>query len=170
VVSYFRGGPDDWKPGLETFGEGVYADLWPGIDLVYRGAVDKLKYEFVVRPGADPRKIRLRYRGAEAVRLTDAGALRVETPLGTGTIPIGNRTLGLSPDPLLSVSVNGYWPWMFASYRGFIDSRGHASAAIHLPNLTALRGLRIHTAFVTLSPPAPWGIKSISNTFSFTVQ
>jgi len=105
------------------------------------------------------------------VSTDDAGLFyQAASSLGTGPIPIGNRTLGLSPDPLLSVSVNGYWPWMFANYRGFIDSQGHASAAIHLPNVTALRGLRIHTAFVTLSPPAPWGIKSISNTFSFTVQ
>ena len=42
-------------------------------------------------------------------------------------------------------------------------------AAIHIPNLPALIGVRLHSAFVTLGPSAPSGIRSISNTFSFTI-
>ena len=80
VFSYFTGPEKDWKTGLRTFTRVVYEDLWPGIDLVYRGTVDRLKYEFRVEAGADPEKIRLRYRGATSVRETDAGSLRVETP------------------------------------------------------------------------------------------
>lgn len=38
--------------------------------------------DFVVRPGADPAKIRLAYLGAESVTLTDDGALDIGTPLG----------------------------------------------------------------------------------------
>ena len=30
----------------------LYRDLWPGIDLCYSGGQDRLKYEFVLRPGA----------------------------------------------------------------------------------------------------------------------
>jgi hypothetical protein len=82
VVSYFKGPEKDWKTGLKTYAKIVYEDLWPGIDLVYRGTVNKLKYEFVVKPGADPKQIRLRYTGAEEVRITDAGALDVTTPVG----------------------------------------------------------------------------------------
>ena len=51
VVSYFKGKPEDWKAGLPTYLQIVYTDIWPGIDLVYSGTFDRLKYEFVLRPG-----------------------------------------------------------------------------------------------------------------------
>ena len=51
--------------------------------LVYSGTSNKLKYEFVVHPGADPGKIRLAYRGASGVRVNKEGQLEMETPLGT---------------------------------------------------------------------------------------
>ncbi len=82
VVSYFKGPRADWKTGLATYGRVVYANLWPGIDLVYSGAGGRLKYTFVVRPGADPKRIRLAYRGATAVRVSPEGQLAVSTPVG----------------------------------------------------------------------------------------
>jgi len=81
VISYFKGKPEEWKSGMPTYSKVVYANLWPGIDLVYSGTNDKLKYEFVVRPGADPEKIRLAYRGASGVSVNEEGQLEVETPL-----------------------------------------------------------------------------------------
>jgi len=89
--------------------------------------------------------------------------------LGTGPILIGNRKVGLSPDDLLAVSVIGLWPAIFSGYRGVIDSRGQAQAAIHIPTTAALIGVRLHSAFVTSSSAAPSGITSASNTFSFTI-
>jgi len=89
--------------------------------------------------------------------------------LGAGPIPFDNRKLGLSTDAILVVSVNDLWPSVFSSYRGVIDRKGQAKAAINIPNIVALIGVRLHTAFVTLDPSAPSGIKSISNTFSFSV-
>ena len=81
-ISYFRGKPEEWKTGLPAYSKIIYRDLWPGIDLVYMGEFDKLKYDFVVHPGADPAKIRLAYRGAERVALTAEGRLEVKTPGG----------------------------------------------------------------------------------------
>ena len=83
VVSYFRGKPQEWRTGLATFSRIIYRNLWPGIDLVYRGTVNRLKYEFVVHPGADPSKIRLAYRGAERLAVDDDGRLCVTTPVVT---------------------------------------------------------------------------------------
>jgi len=83
VFSYFKGPEKEWKTGLRTYANVVYEDLWPGIDLIYHGTVNKLKYEFLVSPGADSAKIRLRYRGVTSLSTTDAGALRVETPEGS---------------------------------------------------------------------------------------
>ena len=82
VVSYFKGRPSEWKTDLPTYATVVYEDLWPGIDLVYGSEAGKLKYTFNVEPGADPSLIRLAYRGASAVRMTEAGRLSVVTPAG----------------------------------------------------------------------------------------
>jgi hypothetical protein len=82
LVSYFKGRPEDWVTGLKTYSKLVYRDLWPGIDLEYYGLVDKLKYQFVVHPGADPSQIRLAYHGATEVAVDQAGRLQVFTPLG----------------------------------------------------------------------------------------
>jgi len=82
VISYFKGSPDQWHTGLPTYARLVYPDLWPGIDLVYYGTVNRLKYEFIVHPGADPAQIRLAYCGATGVMLNTAGQLEITTPLG----------------------------------------------------------------------------------------
>src|SRR6266545_441842 len=57
VVSYFKGRPEEWKAGLPTYASITYAALWPGIDLVYSGTADRLKYSFLVKPGADPGQV-----------------------------------------------------------------------------------------------------------------
>jgi hypothetical protein len=82
VISYFRGGADDSHTGLPAYSRIVYHDLWPGIDLAYYGTVNKLKYEFIVRPGADPSIIRLAYRGAANLTVDNEGRLEVKTQLG----------------------------------------------------------------------------------------
>jgi hypothetical protein len=82
VVSYFKGPREQWKTGLKTYAGLVYRDLWPGIDLVFNGTVDRLKYTFLIHPGADPDSIKLAYRGATAVTLTSGGELEVSTPVG----------------------------------------------------------------------------------------
>ncbi len=82
VVSYFKGQSEDWRTGLPTYSKIIYRDLWPGIDLLYCGTVNRLKYEFIVHPGADPSAIRLAYRGAEKVAVDEDGRLQVTTPLG----------------------------------------------------------------------------------------
>jgi len=80
VVSWFKGPTRRGTTGMPTFGRIRYPNLWPGVDLIYREAEGRLKYDFVVRPGADPAVIRLRIRGATAVEITDQGALHIETP------------------------------------------------------------------------------------------
>jgi uncharacterized protein (TIGR03437 family) len=80
--SYFRGARDQWRAGLPAYRGIVYRDLWPGIDLVYAGTVERMKYSFVVKPGADPGRIRLAYRGASRVAINSTGELEVQTPNG----------------------------------------------------------------------------------------
>ncbi|MBI1740442.1 MAG: SBBP repeat-containing protein [Candidatus Koribacter versatilis] len=82
VMSYFKGQQREWKTGLPMYTSIVYPNLWPGIDLVYSGDQSRMKYTFVVQPGADPKQIRLAYRGADALRVNAAGQLEVSTPAG----------------------------------------------------------------------------------------
>lgn len=82
LVSYFKGPPEKWKAGLSTYRSIVYSDLWPGIDLIYSGTVNRLKHTFLVKPGADPAQVKLAYRGVSGVRVSEAGQLEVETPAG----------------------------------------------------------------------------------------
>ena len=81
VISYFKGPREEWTTGLPTYASLVYRDLWPGIDLVYTGTGSRLKYTFLVQPGADPNQIKLAYRGASEVQINEAGQLEVSTPL-----------------------------------------------------------------------------------------
>ena len=74
-----NGGVKDRGSGLRA--GGVPGPL-PGIDLVYRGDVHRLKYEFFMRPGADPGRIRLQYEGVESLHVRGDGALEVVTPGG----------------------------------------------------------------------------------------
>jgi hypothetical protein len=84
TMNYLLGSDSStWQAGIPTFGEVVYRDLWPGIDMVFRGANGKLKYEFVAQPGADPSAIRLAYRGADGLALSAAGELLIQMPWGT---------------------------------------------------------------------------------------
>jgi hypothetical protein len=64
-VNYLIGNdPNEWHTDLPTYGQVVYRDLWPGVDMVFRGNASRLKYEFLVRPGARVADIQLAYRGA----------------------------------------------------------------------------------------------------------
>ncbi len=102
---------------------------------------------------------------------SDAGkAYQAASSFGLGPIPIGSRVLNLSIDALLDITVNNYLPMIFKNYAGNLDAKGKAKAQIMIPNAPVLKGIRIHSAFVTLDASAPFGISLISNTASFTIN
>jgi hypothetical protein len=80
-VNYLMG--SERHTGLPTYGRVIYRDLWPGIDMVFRGKGGRLNYEFRLRPGAKVSDIHLAYAGAEGVSLSRSGKLLIDTPLGT---------------------------------------------------------------------------------------
>ncbi len=82
-ANYFRGNdPSQWKTDVPNYAEVRYHDLYPGIDMVYAGGENTLKYDFIVSPGSDPSRIRLTYEGATGIRVNAAGDLEVDTPAG----------------------------------------------------------------------------------------
>ncbi len=82
VVNYFKGSdPSGWLPGIPTYGRVRYADVYPGIDLLFRGSGEGLEYDFVVAPGADPQAISMRFRSSESLRI-EGDDLVIATPAG----------------------------------------------------------------------------------------
>jgi hypothetical protein len=82
TVNHLTGAKSAWKSGLPTYEELAYRELWPGVDMVFRGQGGELKYEFHLRPGADPRDIRLVYAGANGLSVDPDGILTIHTQLG----------------------------------------------------------------------------------------
>lgn len=78
-TNYYLGDRANWHTGVAQFERVAYRAVYPGIDVVYYGNRNQLEYDFVLQPGADPRSIRLEFRGANHVRLTPEGDLLVES-------------------------------------------------------------------------------------------
>jgi len=74
--------PAQWRVGLRGFQEVLYPDLYDGIDLVYRTTEQGVKYEFLVRPGADPSRISIEYSGTGEVMIDASGGVVAPTAVG----------------------------------------------------------------------------------------
>ena len=78
-ITYLLGNdPARHVSNAPAFGEVIYHEIYPGINLRVYAFYETLKYEFTVKPGADPSPIRLNYTGADAVSLYE-GKLLVKT-------------------------------------------------------------------------------------------
>jgi hypothetical protein len=51
--------PRKWRTHLPNYRRVRYRHVYPGIDIVYYGNPGELEFDFIVEPGADPRRIRL---------------------------------------------------------------------------------------------------------------
>jgi len=81
--NFFLGNdPQNWHADVPAFGEVVYHDLWPGIDLVFRQEAGHVTYEVLSAEGSDPDQLRFRYEGADVVSRNEDGSYLIETPRG----------------------------------------------------------------------------------------
>jgi hypothetical protein len=77
-VDYFLGGdPAKWRTNVPAFARVKYANVYPGIDLVFYGNQRQIEYDFIVAPGADPKAIDLNLEGARNLRVNARGDLLV---------------------------------------------------------------------------------------------
>jgi hypothetical protein len=82
--NYFIGNdPTQWHTNVPTYDKVKYENVYPGIDLLFYGNQRALEYDFVVRPGADVRRIALRFAGAK-LYIDNSGDLVLR--MGAGTI------------------------------------------------------------------------------------
>ncbi|MCX6361451.1 MAG: hypothetical protein NT029_16730 [Armatimonadetes bacterium] len=88
TVNYFIGNDArKWRTKVPTYSRARLAGVYPGIDLVTYGAGKSraLEYDFVVEPGADPKRIRMAVSGAKSLRSVD-GKLVASTSCGDVTL------------------------------------------------------------------------------------
>src|ERR1700722_6621624 len=82
-INYFIGNdPKKWHTDVPAYSKVKYADIYPGVDLMFYGNRRELEYDFVVAPGADPRSIALNVKGARKVFLDVTGNLMLDVPGG----------------------------------------------------------------------------------------
>ena len=73
---YYDGNdPKKWRLGVPNYGKVRYKDVYPGVDLVFYGTDRQWEYDFMVAPGADFRAIRIKFDGADKVKLNHQGDL-----------------------------------------------------------------------------------------------
>jgi hypothetical protein len=83
VSSYYIGNdPSKWHEKIPNYLKVRYSNVYPGVDIVYQGNDRKLRYDFVVSPGGDPKSIQLSYEGAKNLSLDQQGNLVVELNSG----------------------------------------------------------------------------------------
>lgn len=78
-VNYLIGNdPGRWRTDAPTFARVKYHDVYPGVDLIYYGNPQKLEYDLVLQPGANPNNIRLQFSGADKISLDANGDLLLQ--------------------------------------------------------------------------------------------
>jgi hypothetical protein len=102
-VSYFVGNdPSRWKDGVATFREVGLGEVWPGIEVRLRADAGRVEKLFMVEPGADASRIRLRFDGARSLCVEEDGTLTIATDLGpiAFTPPVAYQKRGGKREPV----------------------------------------------------------------------
>jgi hypothetical protein len=82
-TNYFMGSdPQNWHANVATYATVAYRNVYPGVDMIYRGTQSELEYDFIVAAGADPRVLNLAFDGAQKLTITESGELILRTASG----------------------------------------------------------------------------------------
>ncbi len=81
--SYLLGNdPKAWRANVPNYAKVKYAEVYPGIDLVYYGNQRQLEYDLIVAPHANPNVIKMSFDGATKLRLNRQGDLELFIKVG----------------------------------------------------------------------------------------
>lgn len=81
--SYFIGNDSkSWARDVKGYGEVIYENVYPGIDMRIYMHQFILKYEFIVHPQADASQIKMKYEGASGISVNETGQAVIKTSLG----------------------------------------------------------------------------------------
>ncbi len=80
--NYFLGNnPKNWASNLQGGKEVILTEVYPKIDLRYTSENQRLKYEFIVHPGGNPKQIKYKILGADSIDISRYG-ITIHTSLG----------------------------------------------------------------------------------------
>src|SRR5271165_165106 len=91
-----------WVTGVPLYSGVVAHDVYPGIDVAFRGVARELEFDFLVNPGANPKRIKLTFVGEKRTQIdasgdlvlsSVAGDLRLHRPLAYQQTLDGKREL-----------------------------------------------------------------------------
>lgn len=78
-INYFFGKDStQWKGNIGLYGKVIQHNVYNGIDVAIYSKARSLKYDFMIAPGADPNKIKLKFEGVHP-ELTTEGNLKIKT-------------------------------------------------------------------------------------------
>jgi CHU_C Type IX secretion signal domain/PKD domain len=81
--NYFLGADTcRWATNALAFATILYPDIYDGIDFRVSSVGNNLKYDFIVRPGADPSQINIEYCGVDGIEKSD-DELKIRTTVGS---------------------------------------------------------------------------------------
>ncbi|MGE5088105.1 MAG: SBBP repeat-containing protein [Candidatus Levyibacteriota bacterium] len=91
-----------------TYARVAIDGLYPGIDAIFYGNGQRLEYDLIVAPGADPSRIRLQVGGIAGMELVDGGDLRIGTGRGAMTLqrPVAYQERAGVREPVVSSYVH----------------------------------------------------------------
>src|ERR1035437_9587566 len=79
INEYVGSDPSNWRTHVPAVTRVRYKNVYPGIDVVYYSRHGKLEYDFLIAPGADPRRIRLSFEQVDSLALDAGGNATIGT-------------------------------------------------------------------------------------------
>jgi len=67
---------------VKNYNKIIYNNIYNDIDLIWYQSDGKLKYDFIINPGADYKDIQINYQGADYISINKLGELVISTSLG----------------------------------------------------------------------------------------
>jgi len=83
LVNIYKGkDPSRWQTDIRTSKAVLVKDLYRNIDLKIYGNENQIEYDWVVKPGGDPRQIRFKYENVKSTAIDGEGNLSIITVFG----------------------------------------------------------------------------------------
>jgi len=77
-INYLTGNdPKRWKTNIPTYQAVVYKDIYKNTDMKFYGNNRQLEYDIIVKPGADPSRIRFACEGIDDLKVTKDGTMEI---------------------------------------------------------------------------------------------
>ncbi len=101
-IDSYVGPRSHWRSNIPSYSRVRYRSVYPGVDVDYYGNQGQLEYDFVLAPGADPSRIRMKFGSEATLSLTKEGDLVLEM---NGKRLLQKRPFVYQEDPKTSARV-----------------------------------------------------------------